>query len=54
MQVANEMALIEVDREFFGQRLSLAVVTFSDEESGNDMLARLRATCKKGRPRPPC
>ena len=35
------MVLKEVDKAFFGQRISLAVVTPSDEEGGIDILARL-------------
>ena len=39
-RAANEMALKEVDKEFFDWRISLAVVTISDEESEIDILAR--------------
>ena len=39
-QAANEVALKEVDKEFFDLRLSLALVTISDEEGEIDILAR--------------
>ena len=39
-QAANEMALKEVDKEFFKQRISQAVVTISGQESEIDILAR--------------
>ena len=39
-QAANEMALKEVDKFFFGQRISLPVVTIGGEEVEIDILAR--------------
>ena len=39
-QVANEVALKEVDKLFFDLRISMAVVTISDEEGEINMLAR--------------
>ena len=39
-QAANETALKEVDKFFFDQRISLAVVTITGEEGEIDILAR--------------
>ena len=39
-QAANDMALKEVDKFFFDQRIFLEVVTISDEEGEIDILAR--------------
>ena len=39
-QAANEMALKEVDMFFFDHRMSLAIVTISNEEGEIDILAR--------------
>ena len=39
-QAANEMALKEIDKFYFDQRISLAVVTVGGEERNIDVLAR--------------
>ena len=39
-QAANRMALKEMDKEFFDQRIPVAIVTITDEESEIDLLAR--------------
>ena len=39
-QAANELALKDVDKELFDQRISPAVVTISDEDGEIDILAR--------------
>ena len=39
-QAANEMALKDVDKAIFDQRISLAVVTVFDKQGGIDILAR--------------
>ena len=39
-QAANEMVLKELDKSFFDQRVSLAVLTISDEEGAIVILAR--------------
>ena len=40
MQAANEIALKEMDKFFFDQLISLAVVTISDKDGEIDILAR--------------